>query len=130
MHTPQHNPEGYANSSVHDMEALSQNVRFLVMHGIADDNVHLQSSLVLLDKLNLASVENYDAHLFPDSDHTIKFHNAHAMVYGRKSLPFLKEDRVFYCVAAMLINERNRTVELARKRLQRRMASCFKPCSE
>lgn len=73
MHTPQHNPEGFESSAITNVTALSQNVRFLLMHGIADDNVHLQNSLTLLDKLDLASVENYDVHVFPDSDHSIYF---------------------------------------------------------
>lgn len=65
------------------MTALGQNVRFLVMHGVADDNVHMQNTLTLLDKLDLAGVENYDMHMFPDSDHSIYFHNANRMVYDR-----------------------------------------------
>ncbi|KAH6670771.1 putative dipeptidyl-aminopeptidase B [Halenospora varia] len=85
MHTPQHNPAGYDNSSISDMTALSQNVRFLMMHGIADDNVHMQSTLTLLDKLDLAGVENYDVHVFPDSDHSIYFHNANRIVYDKLS---------------------------------------------
>ena len=84
MHTPQHNPEGYTNTSITDVEALSKNVRWLMMHGVADDNVHFQNSLTLLDKLDLAGVENYDFHAFPDSDHSIYFHNANRMVYDRK----------------------------------------------
>lgn len=84
MHTPQHNPSGYDNSSINDMTALSKNVRFLVMHGIADDNVHMQSTLTLLDKLDVAGVENYDVHVFPDSDHGIYFHNANKIVYDSK----------------------------------------------
>ncbi|OJJ48187.1 hypothetical protein ASPZODRAFT_62926 [Penicilliopsis zonata CBS 506.65] len=83
MHTPQHNPEGYANSTISDMSALQKNTRFLVMHGVSDDNVHFQNTLALLDKLDLASVENYDVHFFPDSDHSIYFHNGHTMVYER-----------------------------------------------
>ena len=83
MHTPQHNPRGYENASISNMTALSNNVRFLLMHGVADDNVHMQSSLTLLDKLDLAGVENYDFHAFPDSDHSIYFHNANRMVYDR-----------------------------------------------
>jgi dipeptidyl aminopeptidase len=71
MHTPQHNAGGYDNASVTDTVSLSKNVRFLVMHGIADDNVHMQNTLTLLDKLDLAGVENYDVHVFPDSDHSI-----------------------------------------------------------
>ena len=52
-----------------------------MMHGVADDNVHMQNSLTLLDKLDLAGVENYDVHVFPDSDHSIFFHNANRIVY-------------------------------------------------
>ncbi|KAI5291644.1 hypothetical protein KEM54_002391 [Ascosphaera aggregata] len=84
MHTPQHNPNGYKNTSVWNTTALSQCIRFLVMHGTGDDNVHLQNTLALLDKLDLAGVDNYDLHIFPDSDHSIFFHNANRMVYGRQ----------------------------------------------
>ncbi|KAF7859711.1 hypothetical protein EAF04_008790 [Stromatinia cepivora] len=83
MHTPQHNPGGYDNTSISNVEALSKNVRFLVMHGVADDNVHMQNTLTLLDKLDLAGVENYDVHVFPDSDHSIYFHNANRIVYDK-----------------------------------------------
>lgn len=87
MHTPQHNPGGYDNSTVSNATALGQNVRFLVMHGIADDNVHMQNTLSLLDKLDLANVQNYDVHVFPDSDHSIYFHNANRVVYESKPKP-------------------------------------------
>lgn len=85
MHTPQHNPEGYANASVSNVTAIGQNVRFLMMHGLSDDNVHFQNSLTLLDKLDLAGIENYDVHVFPDSDHSIFFHNANKIVYDKLS---------------------------------------------
>jgi dipeptidyl aminopeptidase len=92
MHTPEHNPSGYANASITDVMALGHNVRFLIMHGVADDNVHLQNTLVLIDKLDLENIANYDMQVFPDSDHSIKFHMAHALVYERKlisdMLPF------------------------------------------
>lgn len=83
MLTPQQNADGYANSAVHNVSALSQNVRFLLMHGVSDDNVHMQNSLTLLDKLDVAEVENYDVHVFPDSDHSIYFHNANRIVYDK-----------------------------------------------
>ncbi|KAF1968993.1 putative dipeptidyl-aminopeptidase B [Bimuria novae-zelandiae CBS 107.79] len=85
MHTPQNNPGGYANASIHDVKALSQNVRFLIMHGIADDNVHMQNTATLLDKLDVEGIENYDVHFFPDSDHSIYFHNANRIVYDKLS---------------------------------------------
>ncbi|KAJ6178580.1 hypothetical protein N7519_009041 [Penicillium mononematosum] len=85
MHTPEHNPSGYGNASIDDVMALGHSVRFLIMHGVADDNVHLQNTLVLIDKLDLKNIDNYDMQVFPDSDHSIQFHMAHALVYERLS---------------------------------------------
>lgn len=119
MHTPQINPSGYENASISDMDALGNNVRFLVMHGVADDNVHMQNSLALIDNLDLAGVENYDVHFFPDSDHSIYFHNARHMVYGRKSLsPFLVE-ALFHLLTHF---HSNRAIELACQCFQWRVA--------
>jgi len=83
MHMPQNNEEGYNNASISNMEALAGNVRFLVMHGVSDDNVHFQNTLQLLDNLDQANVRNYDVHVFPDSDHSIYFHNANNVVYEK-----------------------------------------------
>lgn len=85
MLTPQTNEKGYDRSAVSNASALAQNVRFLIMHGVADDNVHMQNTLTLLDKLDLAGVENYDLHMFPDSNHGIYFHNANRIVYDKLS---------------------------------------------
>jgi dipeptidyl aminopeptidase B len=84
MRTPQTNAGGYRDSAISNVTALAGNVRWLLMHGVADDNVHMQNSLTLLDRLNLATVENYDVHVFPDSDHGIYFHNANRIVYDSK----------------------------------------------
>ncbi|KAK3310711.1 putative dipeptidyl-aminopeptidase B [Chaetomium strumarium] len=83
MLTPQANGHGYDTSAINNVTALAQNVRFLIMHGLADDNVHFQNSLTLLDKLDLVGVENYDVHVFPDSDHSIYFHNGNRIVYDK-----------------------------------------------
>ncbi|KAG8626811.1 hypothetical protein KVT40_005756 [Elsinoe batatas] len=85
MKTPQHNEEGYKNASVSDVAALGKNVRFLVVHGASDDNVHTQNTLALIDKLDMAGVSNYDMQIFPDSDHSIYFHGAHQVVYRKLS---------------------------------------------
>ncbi|EWC45931.1 putative dipeptidyl-aminopeptidase B [Drechslerella stenobrocha 248] len=90
MHTPQHNPQGYDSSAINNVQALGKNVRFLLMHGVADDNVHFQNSLTLLDKLDLGGIENYDVHVFPDSDHSIYFHNANRIVYDKLATWLLK----------------------------------------
>ncbi|TWU74356.1 hypothetical protein ED733_006359 [Metarhizium rileyi] len=83
MRLPQNNAAGYDASAVRNATALGMSKRFLIMHGSADDNVHFQNSLKLLDFLDLARVENYDVHVFPDSDHGIGFHGANRMVYDR-----------------------------------------------
>lgn len=85
MLTPQTNGHGYDTSAITNVTALSRNVRFLLMHGVADDNVHMQNSLTLLDRLDLVGIENYDVHVFPDSDHGIYFHNANRIVYDKLS---------------------------------------------
>ncbi|RDA91093.1 hypothetical protein CP533_2993 [Ophiocordyceps camponoti-saundersi (nom. inval.)] len=83
MRLPQDNRAGYDASTVSNASALAQCARFLVMHGTADDNVHFQNSLRLLDGLDRAGVENYDVHVFPDSDHSITFHSANRIVYDK-----------------------------------------------
>ena len=115
MHMPQNNEDGYDNATISNMTSLSSNVRFLMMHGVADDNVHMQSSLTLLDKLDLAGVSNYDFHAFPDSDHSIFFHNANKMVYGRE---FSLSSRYF--VLGLIVHRRY--LKLAHQRFQWRMA--------
>ena len=85
MRMPQHNSDGYDRTAISNVTAISQNVRFLIMHGVADDNVHMQNTLTLLDKFDLQGIENYDVHFFPDSDHSIYFHNANHIVYDKLS---------------------------------------------
>lgn len=87
MKTPQENAAGYDGTAISNATALGENKRFLIMHGTADDNVHVQNTLTLLDKLDVAGVSNYDVHVFPDSDHSIYFHNANKIVYHSKSHP-------------------------------------------
>lgn len=95
MGLPSANEEGYEASAVTNATALDASVRFLLMHGVADDNVHLQNSLVLLDELDLSGVTDYDVHVFPDSDHSISFHGANRIVYNSESSLF---DRLFWAV--------------------------------
>lgn len=83
MHTPQANSEGYQAARVHNVTSIGKADRFLLMHGTGDDNVHFQNSLRFLDLLDLNGVENYDVHVFPDSDHSIRYHNANLIVYDK-----------------------------------------------
>lgn len=86
--TPENDPEGYKYATVgasDNFEFLNfkKKSRFLIMHGTGDDNVHIQNTFMLLDKLNLAEVENFDMKIFPDSDHSIYHHNANTIVYDK-----------------------------------------------
>jgi dipeptidyl aminopeptidase/acylaminoacyl peptidase len=83
MDKPENNRKGYEVSQIKDIQSLGRASRFLVMHGTADDNVHIQNTYGLLDLLTLKSVENYDVHVFPDSEHSIYFHNANPVVYDK-----------------------------------------------
>ncbi|GMF99907.1 unnamed protein product [[Candida] boidinii] len=83
MDKPSDNEEGYKNSKISNFDSIKEKIRFLVMHGTADDNVHFQNTLNLLDKFNLNKVENYDLLVFPDSNHNISNHNAYVIVFDK-----------------------------------------------
>lgn len=83
LREPQANPSGYETASIHELGNFENINRFLIMHGTGDDNVHFQNSLRLLDEFNLKGVENYDFMAFPDSDHSIRYHNGNTVVYDR-----------------------------------------------
>lgn len=83
MKSPDTNQNYDLVSAITDYLKFTDVRRFLIMHGTADDNVHIQNSLWLLDQFDMAEVENYDVHFFPDSDHSIYFHNANTIVYDK-----------------------------------------------
>ncbi|KAI5968242.1 STE13 [Candida margitis] len=83
MNQPSENPN-YSNfARVNDVENFKNVHRFLLMHGSADDNVHLQNTMWFIDKLNTANVKNYDVQIFPDNNHNIDYHNANTLVHGK-----------------------------------------------
>lgn len=83
MNKPENNPSGYEISKITNTQNLKKVNRFLIMHGTADDNVHVQNTYSLLDLLDINGNENYDVHLFPDSEHSIYHHNANRIVYDK-----------------------------------------------
>lgn len=90
MNLPSKNKNYVETAQIKDVDKLKEVTRFLVMHGTADDNVHLQNLLWLLDKFNILQIENYDVHFFPDNDHGISYHNSDIVVYD-KLLNWLKD---------------------------------------
>lgn len=69
MRTPQENPSGYDdNSPINFANRLKG--KFLLIHGSADDNVHMQNSMVLSEKLIQAG-KSFDMAIYPDKNHSI-----------------------------------------------------------
>ncbi|MHB1425570.1 MAG: DPP IV N-terminal domain-containing protein [Gemmataceae bacterium] len=69
MNTPQENPEGYKRTSV--VAAAAQlHGRLLIIHGIRDDNVHLQNTLQLVDALQSAD-KDFEVMVYPNARHGI-----------------------------------------------------------
>ncbi len=69
MRTPQENPTGYdENSPINHVEKLEG--PFLLIHGMADDNVHPQNSIDLISAL-VAADKDFELMLYPNSNHGI-----------------------------------------------------------
>ncbi|KAG0673616.1 Dipeptidyl aminopeptidase, partial [Pichia californica] len=73
----------YKDAKISNVKNFQNIYRFLIMHGTGDDNVHYQNTLQLLNDFDLNGVENYDIHVFPDSDHSIAHDNANVIVYDK-----------------------------------------------
>lgn len=69
MRTPQENPDGYdLNSPVYYADKLKG--KFLLIHGMADDNVHFQNSVDFAEAL-IQSGKKFDMMFYPDQSHGI-----------------------------------------------------------
>jgi dipeptidyl-peptidase-4 len=69
LRTPQENPDGYAQASpVTHAASLSGNL--LIVHGTADDNVHLAATLAYTAALDRAD-RPYRIHLYKDQTHSL-----------------------------------------------------------
>ncbi|GAA6026398.1 hypothetical protein JCM10207_000164, partial [Rhodosporidiobolus poonsookiae] len=76
MSTPDKNPDGYFNSSVHEMDGFNH-ATFALAHGTGDDNVHFANTMNLLDRFTVGEVRDYHLRVFADSDHSISTRNAY-----------------------------------------------------
>ena len=69
MRTPQENPEGYdLNSPLNYAERLKG--KLLLVHGSADDNVHFQNTMRIVEALVQAN-KQFDWAVYPDKNHGI-----------------------------------------------------------
>ena len=69
MQTPQENPDGYdLNSPINHVDSLSGN--YLLIHGSADDNVHVQNTYEMVNALTKAN-KQFTLFIYPDKNHGI-----------------------------------------------------------
>ncbi|HQW47668.1 MAG TPA: S9 family peptidase, partial [Chitinophagaceae bacterium] len=88
MRTPQENPKGYDdNSPVNMVNKLNGN--YLLIHGSADDNVHLQNTMMMIDAL-VKSNKDFDSEIYPNKNHSIGGGMTRLQLY-RKMTNFLLE---------------------------------------
>jgi len=81
MRTPQANPSGYDdNSPIRYADKMTG--KLLLIHGMADDNVHLQNSTELIDKL-VQSGKQFDMQFYPNKNHSIHGGNVRYHLYER-----------------------------------------------
>jgi dipeptidyl-peptidase-4 len=79
MRKPQENAAGYDdNSPIHHVDMLRG--KYLVVHGTADDNVHVQNTMDLVTALNKAG-KQYEMFLYPNKNHGIYGGNTRLHLY-------------------------------------------------
>ncbi|GAA4977888.1 S9 family peptidase [Algibacter aquimarinus] len=89
MTTPQENPSGYdENSPINHVDKLKGD--FLLVHGSADDNVHLQNTMRLAEALIQAD-KQFDWVIYPDKNHGIYGGNTRLHLY-KKMTNFIDEN--------------------------------------
>ena len=88
METPQENPSGYdQNSPIFHVDKMQGD--FLLVHGSADDNVHVQNTARLVEALVQAD-KDFDWAVYPDKNHGIYGGNTRLHLY-KKMTRFIKE---------------------------------------
>jgi dipeptidyl-peptidase-4 len=81
MRTPQENAKGYDENAPEKMAANLKG-KFLLVHGTADDNVHLQNAVMLTDALIKANKE-FDSEYYPNKAHGISGGTTRYHLYKR-----------------------------------------------
>lgn len=88
MQTPQENASGYDNNSpINHVNKLKGN--FLLVHGTADDNVHVQNTMKMVEALVQAN-KQFDWAIYPDKNHGIYGGKTRLQLYT-KMTNFIKE---------------------------------------
>ena len=88
MQTPQENAIGYdENSPINHVDKLKGD--YLLIHGSADDNVHVQNSMEMISALVKAN-KKFDLFIYPDKNHGIYGGNTRLHLYQKMTDFILK----------------------------------------
>ena len=88
MQTPQENANGYdENSPINHVDKLKGD--YLLIHGSADDNVHVQNSMEMISALVKAN-KKFDLFIYPDKNHGIYGGNTRLHLYQKMTDFILK----------------------------------------
>lgn len=89
MQTPQENASGYdENSPINHVDKLKG--KYLLIHGSADDNVHVQNSMKMIQALVSAN-KQFDWAIYPDKNHGIYGGMTRIQLYN-KMTTFIQEN--------------------------------------
>ena len=89
MRTPKENADGYdANSPVNFVQLMKG--KFLLIHGAADDNVHYQNSMELINAMVKAD-KQFDLFIYPNKNHGIYGGNTRNHLF-KMILDFVEEN--------------------------------------
>jgi dipeptidyl-peptidase-4 len=89
MQTPQENASGYDdNSPINHVSKLKG--KFLLIHGTADDNVHVQNTMQMIEALVQAN-KQFDWAIYPDKNHGIYGGKTRVQLFN-KMTNFIKEN--------------------------------------
>lgn len=89
MRRPQVNEGGYNNSCLTD-KGERLNGKLLIVHGMADDNVHAQNTYLYVESLVEAG-KQFEMQIYPDDNHFLKKRNNYYHLHNRL-LRFLSEN--------------------------------------
>ncbi len=89
MGLPQENASGYDdNSPINHVDKLKG--KFLLIHGSADDNVHVQNSMQMIEALVQAN-KSFDSEIYPDKNHGIYGGKTRIQLYN-KMTDFIRQN--------------------------------------
>lgn len=89
LQTPQENPDGYdKNSPIHYADGLKGH--YLLIHGTADDNVHVQNAMQMAEALIQAN-KDFEYMVYPDKNHGIYGGNTRKHLF-RKMTNYILEN--------------------------------------